>query len=971
MPPKGGTMSSALYGLGRWAFRHRGVVVMVWLVVLFALFALAGILSAGTDNTYRIPGTESQQALDALSRTFPQVSGASAQLIAVAPRDGSVTDADFEAAVEASVTAIGDIPQVAGAASPYSSTSSANIAADDSAVLVPIQLSVGSSAVLPSTAQALQDAGAQLEEALPDGSEVAVGGQLFSQTSTGISATELVGIAVAFVVLLLTFGSLIAAGLPLITALLGVGASLSIVLAATGFTTITSTTPLLALMLGLAVGIDYALFLLARHQDQLKLGIEPEEAAARSVATSGSAVVFAALTVIIALLGLTVAGIPFLTTMGVAAALAVAMAVAVSLTLIPALLGFARWRVVPRRYRPGRRADAAAARPDDDEVSALDADDASLDDVEEQLDDPALEAAERADAVHSDAHSDAPGGASEAAAGSAPRRRGFFPGWVRAVTAQPIVTVVLVVGVLGLAAVPAAQLRLALPDAGSLEEDAPARIAYDLISEHFGPGYNGPLLMAGLVIESSDPVSLMDDIADEIRDVPGVAAVPLATPNETGDTGIVQVIPEGAPVSEQTEALVTELRGMHAHFVEEYGVDLAVTGYTAAGIDISERLAGALLPFGIIVVGLSLVLLAMVFRSIVVPVTAALGYVLSIGAALGLTSLVFVDGFLAGPIGVAAIGYVISFMPIILMGVLFGLAMDYEVFLVSRMREDYVHHGDPAAAVRDGFTASARVVTAAAIIMFAVFAAFVPEGDASIQPIAFGLAAGVLIDAFLVRMTLIPAVLTLFGRLAWAIPRWLDRVLPHFDVEGEGLAEQLALADWPGEPAVLAAEGMTVGGSSAPPVDLRLPPGAVLVVHGGEAAERRVVLAALAGRADVTAGRVKVADAVLPAQLGRARARTAFVRIAAGPDGDGSAVARSLDDALASGPRVVMLLGADLAPPEARAELRAALHRAIAEDPTRGFVLSAREVADVEALLPDGSHVVTATLDPEPAEVGS
>jgi len=909
-------MSSALYALGRWAFRARGRVLVVWIGALAVLFTGAGLLSVGTDNTYTIPGTQSQEALDSLARTFPQVSGTSAQMVAVAPPGASVHDPGFEASVTETASAIAQIPQVTSATSPYTSASSANIAADDSAVIVPVQLSVGTTAVLPSTSAALQQAGADLQEALPDGSQVAVGGQLFSQDAAGISITELLGIAIAFVVLFLTLGSLIAAGLPLVTALLGVGASLSLVMMVTPVITVTSTTPLLALMLGLAVGIDYGLFILARHQDQLKAGMDPEESAALAIATSGSAVAFAATTVIIALLGLAVAGIPFLTTMGVAAALAVAMAVCISLTLAPALLGFAGWRVVARRHRP----------PGGDAQEA----DEDAEDREEA-------------------------GAETA---SKPARPGFFAYWVRGVTRWPIASILLIVVALSALTIPAAHLRLALPDAGSLDEHQPARVTYDLIAEHFGPGYNGPLLVTGSVIESTDPVGLMDDLGAEIATVRGVASVPLATPNETGDTGIVQVIPDGAPSSEATKELVVRLRAMHDHFEQEYGVDLSVTGYTAAGIDISDRLAGALLPFGLLVVGLSLVLLAMVFRSIVVPVTAALGFVLSIGAAFGVTTLVFVDGFLAGPLNVAAVGSVVSFMPIILMGVLFGLAMDYEVFLVSRMREAYVHSG-PAPwratrAVQDGFITSGKVVTAAAAIMFAVFAAFVPEGDANIQPIALSLAVGVVIDAFVVRMALIPAVLVLFGDLAWAMPRWLDRVLPSFDVEGEGIARERELADWPPDGAglAIAGDGVRTSFTSSPEgADIRLGAGEVLVVTGGDAAERTALLLALGGRAPVTARRLKVTGLVLPVRSGAVRARTAYVSMRS------TDAAGALSDAAAARPSVIMIDALDaLAEPSERARVRSALTGTT-------LVVAARDTASVADALPEASVVRTLVLE--------
>ncbi|MFJ3395186.1 MMPL family transporter [Leifsonia aquatica] len=927
-------MASFLYALGRIAFRRRRRVLALWLLVAVLIGAGGALLSHGTDNTFSIPGTESQEALDALARTFPEVSGASAQLIAVAPPGGSVDDPAFESAVEESVTAIGRIPQVTSASSPYSGPSSGNLSADGSAALVPIQLSVAQTAVEPSTMDALQQAGKDLLKQLPPGSQVAVGGQVFSQSAAGISVTELVGILIAFVVLLFTFASVVAAGMPLVTALLGSLISLSLIFAATHWLTIASTTPLLALMLGLAVGIDYALFIISRHQEQVKHGMPPEESAARAVATAGSAVVFAAVTVIIALLGLAVAGIPFLTTMGVAAAFGVAIAVLLSTTLTPALLGFGGMKVVARRYRgePVRPSKRAASRA-------------------------AKRAAKRA---------------------AAPRRpRSEHPvalGWVRAITRWPLVTVLGVVVLLGLAALPAASLRLSLPDAGSLDEQEPARITYDLIADHFGPGYNGPLIVTGSVIGSSDPVDLMNDLAAELRTVPGVAAVPLATPNPDGDTGIAQVVPTGAPDSEQTHALVAALRSMHDHFEREYGIDLAVTGYTAAGIDISARLAGALLPFALLVVGLSLVLLAMVFRSIVVPVTAALGYLLSIGAAFGVSSLIFISGWLAGPLHIAHVGSVISFMPIILMGVLFGLAMDYEVFLASRMREEHVRGAAPREAVHGGFAGSARVVTAAAAIMFAVFAAFIPEGDASIQPIAVGLAVGVVVDAFIVRMTLIPAVLVLFGRAAWWMPHWLDRALPHFDIEGDALQRELDAADWPepGDRIAIAAEGAQMGGHdrTLATVDAMVPAGDVLVVREADAAAVGAALYGLAGRGPVSGGRLKVAGLLLPVRRSAVRARVGVARV-----GDGADPIAAVRVALRGDPRILVVDGADrTAGAPARAELAVALDRAWTDARDAGepltIVLGGGLDADLDGLVPLGAvrHVTTSTLltEPEP-----
>src|SRR5690606_2689179 len=508
------------------------------------------------------------------------------------------------------------------------------------------------------------------------------------------------------------------------------------------------------------------------------------------------------------------------------------------------------------------------------------------------------------------------------------------------------------------------------PDAGTLPEDNQARVTYDLVSEHFGPGFNGPLIVTGTIVTSTDPLGLMDDLGDEIATLPGVADVPLSTPNPTADTGIVQVVPTGAPDSEETKDLVNELRALHDHFLDEYGVDLSVTGFTAVGIDVSAKLGAALLPFAFVVVGLSLVLLTMVFRSIAVPVKATLGYLFSVGAAFGVVTLVFEQGVLADALNVTRLGPVISFMPIVLMGVLFGLAMDYEVFLVARIREDYVHSGRARRAIPTGLQAAATVVTAAAVIMFAVFVAFVPEGDMSLKPIALGLAVGVLVDAFVVRMTLVPAVLALLGERAWWMPRWLDRVLPSFDVEGEGLSREIALADWP-EPgstdavvahglvvagahgplagpgtvrvAVGGAHGLVVGGPHGPragPATVRVPGGGALAVHGTSPAAVSGVVLALGGRLKPAGGALKVTGLVLPERAGSVRRRVALVDLAADVaalPGDAPApaahrvpAAAAVDAVLRESPRLLVVVGTDaVTAPAERGALAASLARAV------------------------------------------
>ena len=827
-------MSTALYALGRWAARAKWLVLALWIALLAILGVGAVTLGKGADAPITIPGTESQEAITSLSHTFPEVSGTSATIIVVSPEGERVDSEPFRAAVESVTGDLEGLPGVTAVQTPFGTGDAASgnteLSPDGRALLVRVQVEGEMTSVAERTQDGISEATDTIRDRVPAGSEVAYGGEMFSASVPSISPTEAIGVLIAFVVLVLTLGSLIAAGMPLLIALIGVGVSIAGLFFITAFVELTSTTPMLALMLGLAVGIDYTLFIVSRHQEQLRAGTPVRESIARATATSGSAVVFAGLTVIIALVGLAVARIPFLTALGVAAAAAVAIAVLIAVTLTPAVLSMAGTRILPKRHRVALASGAESA---GDTVAQ-----------------PRETRADR-----------------------------FFGSWVRGATKRPILTIVAVLVALGVASAPALQLRLALPDATSLEADDPARVTYELTGEHFGAGFNAPLLLTGSIISSTDPLGLMDDLKREIERVPGVAEVPLATPNQGADTGIIQVIPEEGAHAESTAKLVDELRSHHDEWEERYGVSLAVTGFTAVGIDVSTMLLGALLPFGIFVVGLSLVLLAMVFRSVWVPIKATLGYLLSVGAAFGAVVAVFQWGWLADTLHVSSTGPVLSFMPIILMGVLFGLAMDYEVFLVSRMREEYVHGGDAQRAITRGFVGSAKVVTAAALIMFAVFAAFVPEGDPSIKVIALGLAVGVFVDAFIVRMTLVPAVMALLGDRAWRMPRWLARALPSFDVEGEGLARELAHAEWPPDaPAARAASArLTLRGSgrNLPVPDLRLAEGETLLLDPRNPVSLPLA-EALCGRGSVVAGTLKVDGLLLPERAGSLRARSAW-----------------------------------------------------------------------------------------------
>ncbi|MFS0852874.1 MMPL family transporter [Microbacterium sp. 179-I 3D4 NHS] len=905
-------MSTLLSSLGRWSFRHPWRVLGSWLLVLGLAGTGALVLGAGTDNTFSIPGTESQAGLEQLSRSFPQVSGTNAQFVVVAADGDRITDEEYRERIEDTVDDLADLDDVLAATSPYDEMVNGMINADETAAIVRLQFDGQSTDVSAETKDELHAAVDDLANALPDGSRAALGGDLFASSIPGVTLTEAVGLLIALLVLVVTFRSFVVAGLPLLTAVLGVGISMAGIFAATAFATVSSTTPLLALMLGLAVGIDYALFIMARHQDQVRAGVDPEESASRAVGTAGSAVVFAGVTVLIALIGLGFAGIPFLTTMGVAASVAVAIAVAIAVTLTPAVLGFVKGRIVGRLPRTRVPKKDTPAR--------------------------------------------------------APRRR-FSERWVHGVTKRPVLVSLAVVLGLGIVAVPALSLDLALPNAGVLPKDSEARQSYDIVGEEFGPGFNGPLILTGTIVTSTDPLGLMEDLGDAVAKVDGVKEVALATPNESADTGIVQIVPETAPDDPATAELVRELRAHHDEWLDEFGIDLRVTGFTAVAIDISDQLGKALLPFGIFVIGLSLILLTIVFRSLWVPITAALGYLLSIVAAFGIVGAVFEWGWFADLLHVAKVGPIISFMPIVLMGVLFGLAMDYQVFLVSRMREDFVH--DPASksptraerratavrAVRSGFTGSAKVVTAAGLIMFAVFVAFVPEGDSSLKPIALGLAAGIAIDAFLVRMTLIPALMAILGERAWQIPAWLQRVLPHVDIEGEAVERERRLADWPGDDSVVAADDLSVGGSAATAGSVRLAAGSALIAVDDDPGARRALALTVAGRIAPADGRLRVAGHLLPGRAAWVRAHVGCVLA----DGSDAALA-DLREALRGRSALVVIDGLDRLTAAQRDQATALLRDAATRRPLTVFA-TASDPGVARSILTEAGWPAAEVLD--------
>ncbi|MET7373726.1 MMPL family transporter [Micromonospora arida] len=725
-------MATLLYRLGRGALRRRRLVVALWLVVLVVAGLAAATLRGPTASNFTMPGTESQRALDLLADQFPAASGATGSIAVKAPADGQLATPEGQAVVQELVQEASTLPGVVGAVNPFQVGA---VSPNGRYALVQVQFATGGDEVTDEQRTAYEEVGAAVEA---KGWQVAPGGEVLGGEPE-IGSTEALGVLVAAIVLIITFGSLVAAGMTMLNALIGVGVGMAGLFALSGVIELTSTAPILALMLGLAVGIDYSLFITSRHRQNLLEGLSPEEAVGRAVGTAGSAVVFAGATVVIALAGLAVVNIPFLTVMGLAAAGTVTIAVLVAITLQPALLGFAGNRVLPRRLR-STVDSAAPGEPVGEETLPVE------------------------------------------------DRSGFGFRWARFVTRFRVPVILVSLLGLGLLALPTPDMRLALPDASTATVGSPARVASDLTTEGFGPGFTGRLAVVVAGDDAQATAAAVPQVTAMIQRTENVLAVAPPQLSPDGRTALLGVVPKTGPTDEATETLVHDVRDAVGGVK---GADVLLTGATAIGIDVSEKLSDALPIYLLLVVGLSVLLLMLVFRSLLVPLKAALGFLLTVAATFGITVAIFQQGHLADLVGLDTPAPLVSFLPILLIGILFGLAMDYEVFLVSRMREDFVHGDTAREATISGMGHGARVVTAAALIMISVFGGFVFLDDPIIKSMGFALAIGVAIDAFVVRMTIVPAVMSLLGDRAWWLPRWLNRALPNVDIEGEGLREHL------------------------------------------------------------------------------------------------------------------------------------------------------------------------------------
>ncbi|HEY3090992.1 MAG TPA: MMPL family transporter [Jatrophihabitantaceae bacterium] len=719
-------MSHFLHRLALLAFRRRRLVLAAWLVAAIAAIAIAQMSGGKTNDNFTIPGTEAQHASDVLSAKLPAFSGGQTTIVfATTNGSGKVTDPAKKAAIETATAKLKTVPQISTVVDPYQGRL---VSQSGKVALERVQWSAKAADVRGVNLDAVKKA---VKPAQAAGVQVEYNGSVYPGWNRQVSeAPELVGLIVAFVILMITFGAFAAAGMPILGAIIGVVTTLMGITAVASLMSIASASTTVALMLGLSCGIDYGLFILSRHRTNLLNGMTPEESVPLAMGTAGSSVVFAALTVIIALCGLTVVGIPFLTVMGLSAAASVAIALLIALTLLPALLGFAGTKVAKFARLPllGGRAERAARR------AAADPDSAA------------------------GAH------------------------WARFVVRARVPVLIGGIALLGVLAIPATKMHLGLPSGASQAKDNTQRKAYDLTTEGFGAGFNGALLITVQdVAGPADP----QQVAAKLRTEPDVAQVtPLATQN---GVSLVRLIPKSGPNDQATADLVHKLRHDRAAIEGTTGTHILVGGTTASNIDVSAKLSAALPIFLVVVVGLAFVLLTFAFRTILVPLKSILGFLLSMAAALGATVALFQWGWGERLFGITP-AETISFLPIIMLAIIFGLSSDYEVFVVSRIKEEYTSNGEARRAVQRGTGLSARVVTAAALIMFSIFVAFMFTDDPTIKAIGFSFAAGVFLDAFVVRLTLVPAVMAIVGSKIWYHPRWFARYVPDPDIEGQRLA---------------------------------------------------------------------------------------------------------------------------------------------------------------------------------------
>ncbi|WP_019912628.1 MMPL family transporter [Paenibacillus sp. HW567] len=718
-------MAKLLYRLGYWSAKNRIKVLLgsITLLVVAAIVALSMGINFKEETT--IPGLASQQTLEVMNKEFPNPQGdlGKTQLVLKAPENEKLSSEAAQQLIAAKLTELAADPEVASVVGPYDNHT---LNADKTIGYATITYKVPGDEVTDESkdsvtriAESLRDAGWQ--------AELIGDGYVTMATS---SPTEALGVLLALVILAIALGSIITGVLPILTAALGLGFGIMLIIIGTNLLDIPSFALSLAGMLGLAVGIDYALFIIARYRQQLADGYDRREAIAIANGTAGSAVVFAGVTVIIALVGFSFVGVPFLTAMGLAGALCVLTAILMTIFVVPAILELLGGTIKAPRKR-----------------------------------------------------------AKNTGGNQKPASRSNL--WGRFVTGQPLVAVVLGVALLATIALPFFHMETGLGSDGHKSPDKTERRAYDLLSEAYGEGYHGPLVILAETDGGKESAANLNKVIEEVKTYPNVVMVNPAVTAPSGKVSLITVMPATGPNDSATVDLVHLIREKAPEIAQQDHVKIGVTGSTAVNIDITQKLNQALPKFCLIIVGLAFVLLMLVFRSILVPVKAVLGFILSLGATLGFVTYVVQDGHFQNLFHFYAKAPVFNFLPIIVVGVLFGLAMDYEVFLVSRMREEFKTSGDAKKSVLAGIRHSGGVVTAAGLIMVAVFTGFILAEEPMVKVMGLALAFGVLFDAFIVRMLIVPGVMTLLGKSAWYFPKWLDRLLPNLDVEGEEVMKEV------------------------------------------------------------------------------------------------------------------------------------------------------------------------------------
>lgn len=716
-------MAKYLYRLGHWSVRHSKRVLVGGLGFLLVIAILTLGMGPAFNNNLSIPGLKSAEAIELLNQEFggEQETGGQARLVIEVPEQEILSSADSQALIERFIQEIKEDPEVKAVANPYENHA---ISADQRIAYMDVTYQAPASEVEDESREHIT---AVAEAMRHEGWQAELTGAAYSQMKI-MGPSEVVGVLIAFLVLSILFSSFLLGVMPIVTAVIGLGIGLLGVILGSNLFDIPSTSMALAAMLGLAVGIDYALFIVSRYRQQLAEGYERTEAIAIANATAGSSVVFAGITVIIGLAGLAVANISFLTAMGLAGAFCVFIAMLSAVIFVPAILGILGERVTATNPRQKTKKPTARSNR-----------------------------------------------------------------WGQLVTKRPWTMVLIGTILLTAIAIPFSRLELGSSDDARKSTEKTERRAYDLITKGFGAGFHSPLIVLAEADGQGegDFLTSVNEAVEEIRTIPNIGTVSPAIPGPSGKLALINIIPETGPNDSETPKLVKAIRDQAPKIVEQSHVNLIVTGSTAVNIEISQNLNEALPKFCLVIIGLAFLLLMAVFRSLLVPIKAVLGFVLSLAATLGFAVLVIQEGHMGSLFGIYGTGPVLNFLPIIVVGILFGLAMDYEVFLVSRMREVFKHTGDAKRAVLEGMGHSGGVVTAAGLIMISVFTGFMLAEDPIIKSMGFALAFGILFDAFVVRMMIVPGVMTLLGKSAWYLPKWLDRILPNLDIEGDNVMQQL------------------------------------------------------------------------------------------------------------------------------------------------------------------------------------